>query len=204
VALEGAAVRAAPLVLAETAAPAPVEEPAAMLAAVVRRVPRAAPARAAPRARSTEVSVRRVIAVVVAVRADAPSAPATRSAPATPNAPARARCAAARRRSPHPGSASTLASASAADRRIRVDGAGLRPAESSREVQGTLPGFLSDRSASVAGRQAVGALDQPRAVPAGGRTAAELIGCADLAHGHPDDRPTRFEEAGRPLQRRAT
>jgi len=32
----------------------------------------------------------------------------------------------------------------------RVDGAGLCPAESSREVQGTLPGFLSDRLRSSA------------------------------------------------------
>ncbi len=36
---------------------------------------------------------------------------------------------------------------------VRVDGAGLRPAESSREVQGTLPGFLSDRPETASGKE---------------------------------------------------
>ncbi|MES1209125.1 MAG: hypothetical protein ABUS79_24570 [Pseudomonadota bacterium] len=81
----------------------------------------------------------------------------------------------------------------------RVDGAGLRPAESSREVQGTLPGFLANRRAflqgigaatgavgvsAMAGRARAGrpaALDRLRAagIGAGARAAPWGAGLSD-------------------------
>ena len=67
------------------------------------------------RASSTGASVRLAIAAVVAAPVGSRCAHATRSAPATTNAPGRTRRAAARHRNQRPASASTPASACAAD-----------------------------------------------------------------------------------------